>query len=228
MNNSNTIFGWILFSGIVGLGLAIVSGKYFHANDLEAPEKPGYFVAGAVEGGAAEEMTMAAALNMDGVNVSAGEAVFAKCTACHTIEQGGAAGIGPNLYGIMGKDIASGAGFAYSDALAAKEGGWTWEEMNAWLKSPRGYANGTKMSFAGLSKIEDRAAVALYMNSFGSNLPVPEYVEAVAAGSEKSEGEAADGGASDGEAGVEGGAVDPVEAAEAMDSSMPVPSNPGT
>ncbi|ABC64149.1 c-type cytochrome [Erythrobacter litoralis] len=222
MDKQNTIFGWVLFSGIVGLGLAIVSGKYFHADNLEAPENPGYFVAGAAEGGGgAEEMTMAAALNMDGVDVSAGEAVFAKCTACHTIEQGGANGIGPNLYGIMGKDIASLAGFAYSDALSAKEGAWTWDEMNAWLKSPRGYANGTKMSFAGLSKIEDRAAVALYMNSMGSNIPVPEYVEAVAA-----EAEGAEGGATDGEAGVEGGAIDPVEAAEAMDMAQPVPGNP--
>ena len=209
MNDNNTIFGWILFSGIVALGFSILSGKYFHADSMEAPETPGYFIAGASEdaSGAAAEMTMAAALNMDGVDVSAGEAVFAKCIACHTIEQGGANGIGPNLYGIMGKGLASIPGFAYSDALVSKGGSWTWEEMNAWLKSPRAYANGTKMSFAGLSKIEDRAAVALYMNSFGSNIEVPEYVEAVAAeGDLPAEGEETEVAAAEGE-------VAPAEAA---------------
>ena len=213
MNNSNTIFGWILFSGIIALGFSILSGKYFHANDMEAPETPGFAIAGEAEdgGGAAAEMTMAAALNMMPQDelVAAGEAVFAKCIACHTIEQGGANGIGPNLYGIMGKDIASIAGFAYSDALSAKEGGWTWDEMNAWLKSPRGYANGTKMSFAGLSSIEDRAAVALYMNSFGSNIALPEYVEAVAAEGEAAEGEAV------AEEGAEEAAAEATEAEEA-------------
>ncbi|GAA4043952.1 c-type cytochrome [Parerythrobacter jejuensis] len=220
---NNTTFGWVLFSGIVALGLTSLSGKYFHANSPEAPETPGYFIEGAEEGGgAAAEMTMAAALNMDGIDVSAGEKVFAKCTACHTINQGGANGIGPNLYGIMGKPVGGGVpGFAYSDALASKGGTWDWETMSAWLKSPRAFANGTKMSFAGLSKIEDRAAVALFMNENGSNLAVPEYVEAVAGAAE---GEID--GAAEGPGGVEGGAVDAVEAAGAMGDEQPVAEGP--
>lgn len=184
-DNRNTIFGWILFSGIIALGLSILSSKYFHADQSEVlPQgEAGFFIEGGEEETAAAEMTMAQALAMPGVDAAAGEKVFAKCTACHTIEQGGANGIGPNLWGVMGQPIGQHApGFAYSSALASKDGVWDWDTMNAWLKSPAAFANGTKMSFAGLSKIEDRAAVSLYMNSMGSNLPVPEYVEAAAAG----------------------------------------------
>lgn len=192
-DNRNTIFGWILFSGIMALGLSILSSKYFHADKPEhlAEGKAGFFIAGGEEeGGAAAEMTMAEALTK--VDVAAGEKVFAKCTACHTIEQGGANGIGPNLWAIMGQPIGKHApGFAYSSALSGKGGNWDWDTMNAWLKSPAAFAKGTKMSFAGLSKIEDRAAVALYMNSMGSNLPVPSFVADAAEGAEAAEGEAA-------------------------------------
>ena len=184
----NTAAGWVLFAGIIALGSAIVSGIFFQADKPVSPEQPGYFIdAPDGDGAAAAEMTIAEALNMEGMEPSKGEKVFAKCTACHTVDQGGANGIGPNLYGIMGKGLAQGAsGFAYSSALADKGGTWDWENMSAWLKSPRGFANGTKMSFAGLSKIEDRAAVMLYMNANGSNLPVPEFVEAIA---DESDGE---------------------------------------
>ncbi|MEP4783457.1 MAG: cytochrome c family protein, partial [Erythrobacter sp.] len=171
----NTIAGWVLFAGIIALGLSILSGKYFHADNPVAPETPGY----TIEGGGAEvvEMTIAEALNMEGMEASKGEKVFAKCAACHTVNAGGADGIGPNLHGIMGKPVAgASAGFAYSSDLAGKGGNWDWETMSTWLKSPRAFASGTKMAFAGLSKIEDRAAIMLYMNSQGSNLTVPEFV----------------------------------------------------
>ena len=220
----NTIAGWVLFSGIVALGLSILSGKFYHADSPESPEDPGYVIEAEEEDGGAAEMTMAQALNMEGVDPSAGERVFAKCTACHTIEQGGANGIGPNLYGIMGAPVAGVSGFAYSSALTDIGGTWGWENMSEWLKSPRSFANGTKMSFAGLSKIEDRAAVALYMNSFGSNLPVPEYVEAVAADAEGAEGEEVDG-PGEGPGVTEGSAPSEVEAAGAMGDEQPVPSN---
>lgn len=214
----NTAAGWVLFAGIIALGFSILSGKYFHADKPDRPEQLGYVIEGVVEeGGGPAEMTMAAALNMMPQDelVAAGEKVFAKCTACHTVEQGGANGVGPNLYDIMGKPVGGGApGFAYSSVLAEKGGVWDWETMSDWLKSPRAFANGTKMSFAGLSKIEDRAAVALYMNSFGSGLEVPEYVEAVAEG-------AVDG-AGEGPGVAEGADVDAVEAAGAMGDEQPV------
>lgn len=179
----NTAAGWVLFAAGLGLGLSILSGKYFHGNDPERPEQLGYVIEGVeIAGGEEAEMTMAAALNMAETTPSAGEKVYAKCASCHTITPGGANGVGPNLHAIMGAPIAGKPGFSYSSALADKGGVWDWEAMNEWLKSPRAYAEGTKMSFAGLSKIEDRAAVALYMNEQGSGLPVPEYIEAVAEG----------------------------------------------
>src|SRR3546814_8361221 len=88
---------------------------------------------------------------------AAGEQVFKKCAACHIANQGGPNGLGPNLLGTMGKPVAHVAGFAYSDALKSHGGTWDWETMSQWLKSPRDFAPGTKMTFAGLSKPEDRA-----------------------------------------------------------------------
>ncbi|WP_430385614.1 c-type cytochrome [Blastomonas fulva] len=173
-DNKNTIAGWALAGGIAALGLSIISGKVFHADKPERPEKLGYVIEGVVssEGEAAAEVPIATLLAS--ADVAKGEKVFAKCSSCHSINSGGANGIGPNLYGVMGKPHASVAGFAYSDALKSKSGPWTFEEMNKWLTSPKAYADGTKMSFAGLGKAEDRANLMAWMNTqTGSPLPLP-------------------------------------------------------
>lgn len=188
----NTAAGWVLFAAGLGLGLSILSGKYFHGDKPERPEKLGYVIEGAVEEDAGPaEMSMAEALNkMPAAElVAAGEKLFSKCQSCHSINAGGANGIGPNLHGTMGKAVASHPGFAYSAELKAHGGNWDWDNINAWLKNPKAYVPGTKMSFAGLSKIEDRAAIAMYLNSQGSNLPVPAFV-ADAAAAAAPEGEA--------------------------------------
>ncbi|HEU0133381.1 MAG TPA: cytochrome c family protein [Allosphingosinicella sp.] len=190
-NRSNTIAGWVLGAGIVALGASIVSGEMFHQ---ERPEKMGYPIEGVVlkgEGGAAEaEQPIANVLaNAD---AGRGEGQFKKCTACHTINQGGANGTGPNLWGVMGSPIGKhAAGFAYSPALAGKGGNWDWETMNQWIKSPREFAPGTKMTFAGISKVEDRADLLAYLNAQGSNLPLP-TPQAAAASPEKAAAEKAD------------------------------------
>jgi len=169
----NTIAGWVLFAGIVALGLSIVSAMYFHADRPERPEQMGFPIADAVEEGGADEGPALATLLAAG-SADAGASVFAKCTSCHSVEQGGANGIGPNLYGVLGKPIGRhAAGFAYSDALASKGGEWTYEAMDEWLTSPRAYAPGTKMSFAGLSNPEDRANVILYLHANGGGPPFP-------------------------------------------------------
>lgn len=180
----NTAAGWVLFAAGLGLGLSILSGKFFHGDKPERPEKLGYVIEGAVEeGGGAAEMSMAEALNMKPAAemIAAGEKAFAKCQSCHTVNAGGANGIGPNLHGVMGKPLGAHAGFAYSAELKAKGGNWDWDSMNEWLKNPKAYVAGTKMSFAGLPKIEDRAAIAMYLNAQGSNLPVPTFVADAAA-----------------------------------------------
>jgi cytochrome c len=164
-NRSNTIAGWVLGAGIVALAASIVTSEMFHA---ERPEKMGYPIEGVVlegEGGAAEAEQPIAAL-LAGADVAKGEAVFKKCTACHTIAKGGPNGTGPNLWGVMGAGIGKHApGFAYSAALSGKGGNWDWESLNQWLKSPRDFAPGTKMTFAGLGKIEDRANLLAYLNA---------------------------------------------------------------
>lgn len=173
MDKNNTIAGWVLAGGIAALGFSILSGKYFHADKPERPETLGFVIEGVeASGGGEEEVPMS--MMLANADLAAGEAVFKKCIACHTINQGGANGIGPNLYDSLGKPHGHVAGFAYSDALKSIEGDWNFDNMNAWLISPRKYAPGTKMTFAGLSKPEDRANVIAYMNAQGSNLPYPE------------------------------------------------------
>jgi cytochrome c len=169
-DNTNTFFGWTLFAGIVALGSMIVTGEYFNG---EAPEKGGFAVADAApaeSGGGAEA---AKPTNFAAGDPAKGAETFKKCASCHSITSGGANGIGPNLYGVLGKKHGHMAGFAYSAGMLAKAGNWDFEGMDAWLKSPKKYVEGTKMSFAGLSKSEDRADVIAYINAQGSNLPVP-------------------------------------------------------
>ncbi|MDH5797629.1 MAG: cytochrome c family protein [Paracoccaceae bacterium] len=95
-----------------------------------------------------------------------GERVFSKCKACHKLEDG-ANGTGPHLYGTVGRDIGSVAGFGYSAILTELAGDWTPEQLNGFLENPRGYANGTKMSFKGLPSIEDRANLIAYLSTIG-------------------------------------------------------------
>ena len=188
----NTAAGWVLFAGIVGLGLTQLSKGYFHGDKPQRPEKLGYVIEGVVEEGAGPaEMSMAEALNLMPAAdlIAAGEKAFSKCQSCHTIDAGGANGIGPNLHGAMGGPIAAKPGFGYSAELKALGGTWDWDKMNQWLTNPKAYVAGTKMSFAGLSKIQDRAAIAMYLNSQGANLPVPTFVADAAAGA--GEGDAA-------------------------------------
>ncbi len=182
-DRSNTIAGWVLGAGIAALGSSILFGTVFHA---EKPEKQGYVIEGVEEDGAAGGAVevpianvLAEAAAADGV--AKGEEVFKKCTACHTIAAGGADGIGPNLHGVLGRAIGGGA-HAYSDALKGVGGNWDFEKMNSWLANPKKFVAGNKMTFAGLGKAEDRAAVMLYLNSQGSSLPLPAAVAAPAEG----------------------------------------------
>ena len=212
----NTIAGWTLFAGIVALGLSAVSSRIFHADRPERPETMGYPIEGVVEEGAGDAGPDLGTL-LAAADPAAGEKVFAKCVSCHTVEQGGANGIGPNLYGVLGTPIGKhAAGFAYSSALAEHGGNWDYQNMSDWLASPRGFAPGTKMSFAGLSSPEDRANVIAYLkaNGGGPDYPAPAAPEAAAEPVE---------GADVGPGAVEGEATDSVEAAGAMSMDQPVP-----
>lgn len=204
----NTIAGWTLFSGIVALGLSIVSGMYFLADKPHRPHEMGYPIEGAEEEGGEDAGPDLGAL-LAAADPAKGESIFAKCVSCHTVDQGGADGIGPNLYGIIGKPIGShAAGFAYSSALSGHGGEWTYENLDAWLHSPKAFAPGTKMSFAGLSNPEDRANVIAYLkaNGGGPDYPAPAAPAAEAEAAAAAEGDVA-------EAAVEEGGAQAVEAA---------------
>lgn len=187
----NTASGWVLFAGIVALGSSIASGLYFHADKPEHSEKMGYFIEGAAEvaDGGAPAYDLGTVLAA--ADPAAGEKLFAKCTACHTINQGGANGIGPNLWATMGEAIGKGkAGYAFSSALSGHGGNWDYANMDAWLKSPKAFADGTKMSFAGLSKPEDRANIMAYLKANGGGPEFPAPVAAPAAGAAPADGAA--------------------------------------
>lgn len=183
-DRGNMIAGWVLAGGIVALGLSIVTGEHFMA---ERPEKMGYEVTGveaeAGAGGAAAEKPFA--FYMSAADPAKGAEVFKKCTACHNADKGGANALGPNLYGVVGEAAGQGAGgFAFSDALKSKGGNWSFDTLNQWLTSPKAYAPGTKMTFAGLSKPEDRANVIAYLNQQSEHpqpLPAAPAADAAAA-----------------------------------------------
>ena len=106
--------------------------------------------------------------------VDAGKKMARKCASCHSFDQGGKNKVGPNLWGILGADRAKVAGYKYSSAMAGAGGQWGYEELEHFLADPKGAINGTKMTFAGVKKGGDRAAVIVYLRSLSeSPLPLP-------------------------------------------------------
>ena len=183
----NTIAGWVLFAGIVALGSSIVAGEYFHS---ERPEKMGYPIAGVQEEGAgAAEAEKPIEFYLASADPAKGQQVFNKCMACHNADKGGANQLGPNLWGVLGEAIGQGKGFAFSDALAKKGGTWNWDNLSQWLTSPKAFAPGTKMTFAGLSNPQDRADVIAFLNTHSdAPKPLPAAPPPAAAGKEPGAG----------------------------------------
>ena len=105
-------------------------------------------------------------------SIEKGEKIYKKCGSCHNYEKGSGNKVGPNLWNIVNRSKASMDGFAYSDALAKSEGIWSYEELAAFVYKPKEYIIGTKMNFAGLKKVEDRANLVLFLRDQSDN-PVP-------------------------------------------------------
>ena len=193
---ANKIFGAILGTVFVLFGGSILAEGLFHS---EAPEQPGYEIvaaepseAGAAAPAAAQEDPPIAAL-LQTASADAGADVFKKCTACHSGEKGGPNKVGPHLWDVVMRPIASVSDFSYSAAMQEfSEGGsvnWDYDHLNHFLKDPKGYMPGTKMGFAGLKSPEDRAAIIAYLHSLSDNpAPLPEAPaegEAAAEGGEQ-------------------------------------------
>lgn len=154
-----------------------------HAAEELTPENTAYPVDWAAlnsGAGAAEEEVEEGptdyGLVLAAANIDAGARAFRRCQSCHTIEAGGANGTGPNLYDIVNRDIASVAGARYSNTLSEMDGTWTYEALDGFLENPRGYANGTNMSFAGLRNDEERFNLIAYLRDQAPSpaaLPAP-------------------------------------------------------
>ncbi len=166
-------------------GASILSEAIF---EPEAPETPGYIIAAAESSDAKSDEPSGPEYApvvplLASADAAAGEAVFKKCASCHSAEKGGPNKVGPDLYGVVGRPIASHEGFSYSAAMKAFGEGktWTFEELNGFLWNPRKHVPGTAMGFAGLKNVADRANILVWLNSARSDNPLPITAEAPAA-----------------------------------------------
>ena len=162
----NKIVAAVLLVALLVIGIGKLSNVIFY---VEKPEKPGY----AAEVQQASSTTAATAVEEEKVDiaalmalgdVNAGEKIFKKCAACHSINQGGANKIGPALYNVVGRKIGGVADYKYSKAFVEYGKEWNFEELNGFLLKPSKWIKGTKMAYAGLRKEEDRASIIKYLN----------------------------------------------------------------
>jgi cytochrome c len=173
----NKIFAALLTAGLV-FGLSGVIGR-----QIVKPERPHHSAIQIGEPAAAAPTAAPAAPAalqpivplLASANAQNGEQIARRlCAACHTFNEGGRNGVGPNLHGVIGAPHGHAAGFNYSAALKGKQGPWTYEELNAWLHSPREYAPGNRMAFAGISNTQQRADVIAFLKSISPNAPAPQ------------------------------------------------------
>ena len=166
----NKIIAAVLVTVLIVFGIGKISDMIFH---VEAPKVPGYKVEVQLASSSSEDsisesqVDIAALLSMG--DVEHGKKVFKKCAACHSINEGGGNKIGPKLWGVMFRPVASITDYKYSKALSEYKKEWSWEEMNGFLIKPSTWIKGNKMGFAGLKKEKDRASVILYLNKNSDN-----------------------------------------------------------
>jgi cytochrome c len=172
----NKILGALLGTCLVLVALHIASEAIF---TREAPAKPGYEIAvkeQSPQGGAAPaapaEVPIETALAS--ASPDRGAQVARQCQACHNFQEGQGPKVGPDLYGVVGRPVASVPGFNYTAALKKVGGNWTFDTLNKWLTKPSAYAPGTAMTFAGLPNEKQRADVIAYLNTLSPHpLPLP-------------------------------------------------------
>lgn len=179
----NKIFAAVLVAGIVASLSGFIAREVLHPHALEenAVKIEGVETAGA--GGprapAGPEPVLALIAGADPVR---GQQLSRACAACHTFDKGGSSGAtGPNLWGVVGRDVASAGGFAYSNTMTDVAGGWDYVKLNHFLWKPKAYVPGTKMNFIGLAKAEDRAAMIAWLRTLSDRpLPLPTPAEIAA------------------------------------------------
>jgi cytochrome c len=166
----NKIAGAVLATALGVMGLGIVS-DFIYA-PIEA-EQPGYVITVAVSDdghGAVEEVVLASiADRLQTADASRGQSTAKKCQACHSFDKGGTAKVGPNLWNVVGRQMASFDGFGYSDAMKGMGEAWAYESLDQFLESPKSAIKGTSMAFAGLKKPDQRADVIAFLRSLSDD-----------------------------------------------------------
>jgi cytochrome c len=177
----NKILGALLGTCLVLLAVHIASGAIFAQ---PVPAKPGYVIEVKQEqpaqpgGGAAPAGHVPIENLLASASVERGTQVAKQCELCHNLGKGQGNKIGPDLYGVVGRQVASEADFNYSAPLKAKGGTWTFDALDTWLTNPRADVPGTLMTFAGLSNEHQRADVIAYLNSNSDHpLPLPKAAQ---------------------------------------------------
>jgi len=179
----NKVLGALLGTCLVLVAVHIASGAIFTP---PTAAKPGYEIAvpKQAEGTGAPQAPAEVPIEtmLPTASIQKGTADVRVCQACHTFQKGQPNNIGPNLYGVVGRPVASLPGFNYSAALKAKGGTWTFDALNTWLKDPRADVPGTLMTFAGFDDESERADVIDYLNSNSDKpLPMPKAAQAAPA-----------------------------------------------
>lgn len=163
----------LIFFGLPQLANSLMGGGHHGAGHDDHghpfPQYPVAFESGGDHGGDPVEVDLGTILN--DASAAAGERRSAICKSCHTFEKGGANGTGPNLWGVVGAQVAAHSGFSYSGALQAFGGQWTYERLDAYLENSQGYIPGTAMAQR-IQKPEQRADLLAYLQTLSDN-PVP-------------------------------------------------------
>ena len=171
----NKLLAAVLTAGIIGVGSAVAAGILYHPHHLEEPVYRVEVAAPAGGEAAPAEAAKPIAELLASADVAEGTKIAKKCTACHDLTAGNTNKVGPGLWNVVNRPIAAHEGFSYSDALSGKKDQhWDYDHLNAFLTSPKAYAPGTKMTFAGLPKESDRADVIAYLRTLAdSPAPLP-------------------------------------------------------